>query len=81
MSIGIQLAALLPMWYCWSKGRTVLDVVRNQKGGANNEGYESVDPGAFVVDEELYDEEREYELSEREGVSGESTPNKEGFRQ
>jgi len=53
------------MWYFWSKGRTVLDVLRNREGGAKNEGYESVDAGAFLIDDELYDENEDFELGER----------------
>jgi len=63
--LGIQLAVLLPMWYFWSKGRTILAVLQGREGGAKNDGYQSVDAGAFLVDDELYDENVDFELGER----------------
>jgi len=65
VSLGVQLATLLPMWYFWSKGRTILDVLGNKQSSLNHEGYQSVDTGAFVIDEELYDENEDVELDQR----------------
>jgi hypothetical protein len=60
--VGVQLAALMPMWYFWSRGKKILDVVRAKeiKEGMERGGYDDagVEEEAFLVGE---DEEIELE--------------------
>lgn len=51
----IQLSVLLPMWYFWRKGKTILDVVRDKPIPREGVRYESVEQDAFIVDDELDD--------------------------
>ncbi|CZR53543.1 uncharacterized protein PAC_03422 [Phialocephala subalpina] len=51
----IQLSVLIPMWYFWRKGKTILDVVRDKPMPGEGVRYESVEQDAFIVDDELDD--------------------------
>jgi hypothetical protein len=60
--IFIQLAALIPMWYFWSKGKKIVDVVGGKESVEEGGEYESVEQEAFLVgddDEIELDEERD----------------------
>ncbi|KAE9362868.1 iron reductase domain protein [Stipitochalara longipes BDJ] len=54
--VGLQLAVLIPMWYFWSRGKKIMDVVGAKEitGGAERGQYEDVgvEEEAFLVGEE-----------------------------
>jgi hypothetical protein len=54
--VGLQLAVLIPMWYFWSRGRRVFDVIGGGEvvDGAERRQYEDagVEEEAFLVGEE-----------------------------
>jgi hypothetical protein len=54
--VGLQLAVLIPMWYFWSRGEKILDVVgpKETSDGAERGQYEDVgiEEEAFLVGEE-----------------------------
>jgi hypothetical protein len=51
----IQLSVLIPMWYFWVRGKTILEAVRGKPAGDNGVAYDSVEQDAFIVDDELDD--------------------------
>ncbi|KAH9208300.1 hypothetical protein DL95DRAFT_395411 [Leptodontidium sp. 2 PMI_412] len=64
-SLCLQLTILIPMWYFWAKGLTIMDVVKTgelrRKRGADPEGvaaeYASVEQDPFIVDDDDLDDE------------------------
>jgi len=54
----VQLAVLLPMWYFWSKGRSVMNVVEGKDPSKQTMEYVSVEQDPFILeDDDLDDEE------------------------
>ncbi|KUJ08943.1 CBD9-like protein [Mollisia scopiformis] len=51
--LAIQLSVLIPMWYFYARGKTILDAVRNKPVAKDVVRYESVEQDAFIVDDEL----------------------------
>jgi hypothetical protein len=70
--IGAQLAALIPMWYFWSRGKKIMDVIgaKNIKGGVERGGYEDVgvEEEAFLVGEEEIELDEEQHLRNKEDL-------------
>ena len=63
----VQLAALIPTWYFWSKGKKILDVVASKKNVNKVDGeYGVVEQEAFLVGDE-----DEIELDEEQDKKGE----------
>lgn len=58
-SILIQLSVLLPMWYFYARGKTIMDAVRGKDKYTGETRYDSVEQDAFIVDDELDDLEEE----------------------
>ena len=63
--VGLQLAVLIPMWYFWSRGKKIIDVIgaKESNNGAERGQYEDVgvEEEAFLVGEE-----EEIELDEEQ---------------
>ncbi|KAL2066753.1 hypothetical protein VTL71DRAFT_2825 [Oculimacula yallundae] len=63
--LSLQLTILIPMWYFWSKGLTIIDVLKTndirRKSGAESAGAESeyaiVEQDPFIVDDDDLDDE------------------------
>lgn len=58
----VQLAALVPVWYFWNKGKKILDVVGGKERPEERGEYAGVEQEAFLVgddDEMELDEERD----------------------
>ena len=72
--VGVQSAVLIPMWYFWSRGKKILDVVgsKETKGGEERGGYEDagVEEEAFLVgdDEEIELEEEQTLRDKKENM-------------
>ncbi|KAG4420487.1 hypothetical protein IFR04_006407 [Cadophora malorum] len=77
-ALCLQLCILIPMWYFWSKGLTIMDVLKQgrvaRKGSADGMGggaaadYASVEQDPFIVDDDDLDDRLDDELDS--GIKG-----------
>jgi hypothetical protein len=54
VSVIVQLAVLVLLWYSWGKGKKVLDVLGKGETSKQNTGYTTCEQDPFIADEELH---------------------------